>query len=132
MDKRSYQLVNCRLIPLLDLYLNDEYKYVIGVTGSTNLLRIFLAIAFVILLIACINFTNLATARSELRAREIGMRKVSGATRRQLVTQFLGESLVCSFLALLLAAVLFRVFLSVFRLCSGRNCPSIFSATGKL
>jgi putative ABC transport system permease protein len=121
VDKRSFQAVNCRLMPLLDVYFQSGR--VIGVTGSVDLLRILALIALLILLIACVNYTNLATARSELLTREIGMRKTCGAGRGQLVTQFLSESLTFSFLALLLSAVLFELFLPTFSSLIGKPLP---------
>ncbi|HYH55375.1 MAG TPA: FtsX-like permease family protein, partial [Anseongella sp.] len=75
---------------------------------------LFLAIGFAILLLACINYTNLAVARSIRRAQEVGMRKVAGARRGQLMAQFLGESVVMTFLALVLALALAHLLLPFF------------------
>ena len=69
-------------------------------------MTIFGAIALFILLIACINYMNLSTARSSLRAKEIGIRKVSGAVRQEIIIQFLSESILSSYIALILAAAL--------------------------
>lgn len=74
--------------------------------GRIEYVRIFSVVAIIILLIACINFMNLATARSLRRAREIGVRKVVGAGKRQLVAQFIGESMFVSFLAILLSLLI--------------------------
>ena len=74
----------------------------------------FAAIAVLILLVACFNFTNLATARAMVRAREISLRKVVGARRGQLVVQFLGESVLISLISLALALSLTEVLLPVF------------------
>ena len=74
--------------------------------GNTQYVNIFFIVAIFILLVACINFMNLATARSARRAKEVGLRKVVGALRGQLMGQFLGESLLISFFALLLAVAL--------------------------
>ena len=82
----------------------DRKKYLLTVT----------IIALFILLIACINFMNLSTARSAYRAKEIGLRKVVGACRKNIITQFLGESLLLSFLAFLLALILVIFMLPVF------------------
>lgn len=82
--------------------------------GIFKYVRLFGIIAAIILIIACINFMNLATARSEKRAREIGVRKVLGAQRRMLVIQFLSESVLMAFLATLLSVALIYVFLSPF------------------
>ncbi|HEX6845860.1 MAG TPA: ABC transporter permease [Chitinophagaceae bacterium] len=82
--------------------------------GRIENVRIFSFVAVVILLIACINFMNLATARSLRRAREIGVRKVVGAGKRQLIAQFIGESMMVSFLAILISLLLVVLILPVF------------------
>ncbi|WEK34272.1 MAG: ABC transporter permease [Candidatus Pseudobacter hemicellulosilyticus] len=82
--------------------------------GRIRYVRLFSIIAWVVLLIACINFMNLATARSEKRAREVGMRKVMGATKPALVAQFLGEALLLSLLSALLAILLTYLFMAPF------------------
>ena len=71
--------------------------------GKINYVRLFAAIAIIILLIACINFMNLSTAKASMRIQEVGVKKALGAGRSALVFQFLGESLLLSFLALLIA-----------------------------
>jgi putative ABC transport system permease protein len=129
VDKRSYKSVNCRLVPLADVYAQESY--LIGLSGNVALRGVLSIIAGFILLIACINFTNLATARSELRVREIGMRKVCGASRGQLLRQFLTESLVCSFLALLLAVLLFELIRPLFSAWVGKPLPIHFFADWK-
>jgi len=82
--------------------------------GRIDYVRIFSVVAIIILLIACINFMNLATARSLRRAREIGVRKVVGAGKRQLVAQFIGESMFVSFLALILSLLIVALILPSF------------------
>ncbi|UCE41443.1 MAG: ABC transporter permease [Candidatus Aminicenantes bacterium] len=86
-------------------------------------IRIFSIIAFVILLIACINFMNLSTARSAHRAREVGLRKVVGAQRRQVMRQFFGESLIFTFISLAAALLIARVFLGAFRNLTAKPLP---------
>jgi putative ABC transport system permease protein len=100
--------------PLKDIYLHSNYGYEVAPNGSIKYLYIFSSIAAFILLIACINFMNLSTARSEKRAREVGMRKVSGATRSVLIGQFLTESLLMSALSLVLAIVLIQLIIPFF------------------
>src|SRR6185436_15682763 len=82
--------------------------------GRIQYVRLFSIIAWIILLIACINFMNLSTARSEKRAREVGVRKVLGAGKKILVTQFIGESLfmalVAGFFAVLIVALTIPAF----------------------
>jgi putative ABC transport system permease protein len=94
-----------------NLYGNGDYKYV----------YIFSFIALFVLVIACINFMNLTTARSANRAREVGLRKVVGAGRHQVIFQFFGESLLLAFIALLFALLLVELFLPTFNNLSGRE-----------
>jgi ABC-type antimicrobial peptide transport system permease subunit len=86
------------------LYSNWDGGKLLG--GRIDYVKIFSIVAVIILLIACINFMNLATARSLKRAREIGVRKVIGAGKRQLIGQFLGESFLVTFLAICLSIIL--------------------------
>ncbi|HEY4288549.1 MAG TPA: ABC transporter permease [Puia sp.] len=88
---------------LADIHLTSHLDDEIEENGNINRVYIFSAIALFILLIACINYMNLSTARSVLRAREIGIRKVVGAQRREIITQFLTESVLICCLSLLLA-----------------------------
>lgn len=89
--------------------------------GRIKQVRLLSVIAWVILLIACINFMNLATARSEKRAKEIGVRKVLGSGRRRLVYQFIGESLIMSFMAALWAVLLIIIALPAFNALVQKN-----------
>jgi len=100
--------------PLLDLHLHSTADNDWETTGSYNTVVIFAAIALVILIVACINFTNLATARASKRANEVGIRKVVGSQRRQLVQQFLTESLFLSLVAFAIALVLVSIALPAF------------------
>jgi putative ABC transport system permease protein len=91
------------LQPLFKIHLGSGIGYDTFGTGNTKYIVIFLAAALFMLLIACINFMNLSTARSLLRSREVGLRKVVGAFRGQLIRQFLGESIFQSLIAMILA-----------------------------
>jgi len=91
------------------------------VVGNIRYVYIFSIIAFLVLLIACINFMNLSTARSAIRAREIGMRKVVGAQRGNIIRQFFGESLLYTGFSLLLALILVALFLPVFNQLTGKK-----------
>jgi predicted permease len=96
--------------------------------GGIKNIRLFTFIAWVVLLIACINFMNLATARSEKRAKEVGMRKVVGASRKSLVTQFLGESLVLATISSLVALLLIYIFIGPFNAMIGQELQVNLSA----
>jgi ABC-type antimicrobial peptide transport system permease subunit len=89
--------------------------------GRITLVRLFSIIAAFILLIACINFMNLSTARSEKRAKEVGIRKVIGARKASLVSQFLGESVLLALMAGLIAIVIVQLCLNPFNQLTGKN-----------
>lgn len=102
------------LQPLTAIHLTSDLDYEIRPNNKKSSIYIFMAIGIFILLIACINFMNLATARSARRAQEVGMRKVLGAKREQLIFQFLGESILMSVAALLVAMGIVRALLPIF------------------
>ncbi len=102
------------LQPLTDLHLYRDYKNGKPVGGRIEYVRIFSVVALFILLVACINFMNLATARSAIRAKEVGVRKVVGALRSSLIGQFMSESILTSLLAIILSLVLVRMALPTF------------------
>jgi putative ABC transport system permease protein len=106
--------INASLQPVLDIHLKSGYVGEIGMTGSMSNIYIYSAIALFILLIACINFMNLTTAKSTRRAREIGLRKILGAERESLIGQFLGESVIMSLLGLIIALILIEILLPEF------------------
>lgn len=106
--------IEFQLQALTSIHLSQPLQVDLPGHGNVQYVRIFFIVAILILVVACINFMNLATARSARRAKEIGLRKVAGAIRGQLIIQFLGESLLISFFALLLALALVWVFLPVF------------------
>ncbi|WP_111626989.1 ABC transporter permease [Larkinella arboricola] len=102
------------LQPMKDVYLYMEYEDGKAVGGRIEYVRIFAVVAVFILLIACVNFMNLATARSAKRAKEVGVRKVVGALRSSLIGQFISESVLTSLLAVFLALGIVSVVLPVF------------------
>ncbi len=106
---------------LLDIHLHSHLDSEIEANGNIVYVYIFSAIAFFLLLIACINFMNLATARSANRAREVGLRKVVGAERQQLIKQFLGETIVLAFIALLFAVLFVELALPKFNAFAGKE-----------
>ncbi|MXY47727.1 MAG: FtsX-like permease family protein [Gemmatimonadetes bacterium] len=99
------------LQPLVDIHLYSNRESEHEPNGDIRYVALFLIITFLILIIACINFINLATARSKMRAREVGVRKVMGANRLQLIRQFLGESVLMAVLAAIVAVILVKLAL---------------------
>ncbi len=110
-----------QLQPLTKIHLSPEELGDEPGHGNAQYVNIFFIIAILILVVACINFMNLATARSARRAKEIGLRKVAGAVRGQLILQFLSESVLISFVSLMLAIVIVRAFLPVFNELANRK-----------
>ena len=100
--------------PLSEIHFENGLNFDIGQKGSFKYVSMFSVVAILVLLLACINYMNLAIARSIKRAGEVGMRKVIGATRLQLIGQFLGESVLIAFLALILALMLTHYLLPYF------------------
>ena len=103
-----------QLNPLKDIHLYSHKDWEIEQNGNIMYIYVFIGIALLVILIAGINFMNLSTARSGKRAKEVGVRKVSGASRKMLITQFLTESVIQSFLALFLAFILVELFIPGF------------------
>jgi len=98
------------LQPLTDIHLHSHFKSEIQPQGSIEYVWAASAIALLILIIACINYMNLATARSARRSQEVGIRKVLGSDRKRLIAQFYGESAFITFLAILLSMALIEAF----------------------
>jgi putative ABC transport system permease protein len=109
------------LQPLTSIHLHSNVRNEIEPNRDIGIVYIFSAIALFILLIACLNYINLATARFTTRAREAGLRKVLGATPNQLIRQFLGESFLLALIALPLAILLAELFLPLFNSLSGKE-----------
>lgn len=105
------------------IYLQSEMRlqYEIGKMGNIRYVFIFMAVALLILLIACVNYVNLATARAMHRAKEVGVRKVIGAQRQQLIYQFLSESFVFVFGAMILSIGLAALLLPYFNVLADQN-----------
>jgi putative ABC transport system permease protein len=91
------------LMPVTDIHLHSDRVAELGVNGDIQYVYVFAAVALIVLLIACVNFMNLSTARSANRAREVGIRKVLGTNRGSLIRQFLLESIVTAFIASIIA-----------------------------
>ena len=107
------------LFPLKDWHLYTDFKDGQPKGGLIDYVRMFTIVGILVLLIACINFMNLSTARSERRAREVGVKKVMGSLRSQLIVQFLVESLLMTMLAFMLSMVLVQVVLPAFDALTG-------------
>ena len=107
------------LQPLFDIHLYSNLEHELESNGDVSFIWMLMAIAVLILLIACMNFTNLAVVRSLIRAREIGVRKVVGATRRQIIVHSLGETSLFCGIAFIVALGVSAAVLPVFRAVSG-------------
>jgi putative ABC transport system permease protein len=110
------------LQPLSDIYLKSKFDFATdwGTRNDILYVRIFLTVGLIVLLIALVNFINLATARASQRAREVGVRKTVGANRSGLIGQFLGESLLMTSLAVLVSLLLLQTLLPLFNDLSGK------------
>jgi len=109
------------LQPITNIHLHSNLMAELSPNSDISYVYSFSAIAAFILLIACINFMNLTTARSSKRAREVGIRKVHGGFKSQLVAQFIGESVILSFLALIISVILVELTIPVFNGIIGQN-----------
>ena len=108
-------------MPLTDIYLRSDMDGEPEITSDIRYIYIFSAVTFLILVIACINYVNLATARAVDRAKEVGIRKVVGALKNQLFFQFIGESIVITFFAFILAFLLAQTLLPIFNEMTGKQ-----------
>ena len=118
--KNPESRTDLRLMPFTKLHLHEFFGYEKG-AGAIQYVYIFSVIAFIVLLIACINFMNLSTARSANRAKEVGLRKVVGAVKGHLVRQFYGESVVYALIALIFAVGIVTLLLPAFSNLSGKE-----------
>ena len=111
------------LQPLTDIHLNPEFSKASTIEegGDIKYVYIFSAVALFMLLIACINFMNLSTASAAKRAKEVGIRKVLGSNKNQLIRQFLTESVIATMMAMIIAAVVLAVSLPFFNNLSGKE-----------
>src|SRR5215831_932456 len=122
--KKSGGYVRANLTPLTDIHLHSNKLGELEGNGNAQFVYIFSAIALLILLIACVNFMNLSTARSSNRAKEVGVRKVLGSLKKNLVQQFLTESFLISFIALILAILTAWLLLPYFDQLAGKDIHS--------
>ena len=117
----STKVLRPSLQPLVDIHLHSHRDSELEPNGDIRYVALFMIIAFLIPIIACINFVNLATARSAMRAREVGVRKVMGANRPQLLGQFLGEAVVMAGLAMIVAVALVHLALPGVNALAGKQ-----------
>ncbi|MFT4759818.1 MAG: putative ABC transport system permease protein [Saprospiraceae bacterium] len=120
-EKQSFTL-----FPVTDLHIKSPAQSEPKPTSNLSFLYIFLGIGFVTLLIACINFVNFSTAGSLSRAKEVGVRKVLGAGKRSIALQFLGESMILSFIAFIFSLVLVQAGLPFLNDVTNRNIDFVF------
>lgn len=118
---RQGNYLHYTLMPLRRIHLYSHKDSELEPNGNIQYVYIFSVIALFILLIACVNFINLSTARSAGRAKEVGVRKVLGSLRKNLVTQFLTESLLISFISMLIALAIAMLLLPYFNSLSGKE-----------
>ncbi len=119
--KQSGAIYHYTLQPLTDIHLYSHLDNEIEPNSDIQYVYIFALIALGILLIACINFMNLATARSAMRAKEVGIRKTLGSKKTQLISQFIFESILMSMIAVILAAFLAELLLPLFNDITGKT-----------
>ncbi len=118
------------LQPLTDIHLGTRIHFDYADIGNASYLYIFSVVALFILFIACVNYMNLATAKSAKRAKEVGIRKTAGASRRQLVSQFMGESLLITFISVVLALCFAELLLPLFNNLTDKALSINFLDTG--
>ena len=125
-EKDKSFITELALQPYTEKYLHSNFKdgYLDG--GRIEYVRLFSIIAVFILLIACINFMNLATARSAKRAKEVGIRKVVGAMRSTLIAQFIGEAVILTFFSIIIAIVITALSLPAFNQLTGKQLSMPF------
>jgi putative ABC transport system permease protein len=119
--KQQGNFLHYNLFPLEKIHLYSNRTGELEANGNIEYVYIFSLIAIFILLIACVNFMNLSTARSANRAKEVGVRKVLGSLRKNLVLQFLSESVLISFVSLILALIIAALLLPYFNQLSGKD-----------
>lgn len=120
-QKSEGTAVELALQPYADVYLNSVFKNGYPDGGRIEYVNLFTIVAIFVLLIACINFMNLATAQATRRAKEVGLRKVVGAQRSSLVKQFIGEAMMLTLIAILIALACAALLMPAFNAISGKQ-----------
>ena len=119
--KSKYAVLSLQAVKYSDYYLYNKYENGKQAGGRIEYVRLFSLIALFILLIACINFMNLSTAKAARRAKEIGIKKVAGAGRGTLIFQYIGESMLMVFLSVIMALTLVLILLPQFNSITGKS-----------
>lgn len=123
--RESGNALGFSLNPITDIHLTSDKEDELEANSDIKYVYIFSAVALFILALACINFMNLSTARSANRAKEVGVRKVMGAFRKQLIYQFLSEAILISFISFIVAYLLVLAAIPGFNLISGKELSSL-------
>ncbi|NIR51660.1 FtsX-like permease family protein [candidate division KSB1 bacterium] len=126
---RSHDMVTLHLQPITDIHLNPEVPAGFEPTSDPKYSYILMGIALLVLTIACINFMTLAIGRSSSRAREVGVRKVLGAFKAQLIKQFWGEAILMSMIALMIGILLVELFLPFFNEIANKQLSTTYDFT---
>ena len=113
--------------PYSDGYLYNKYENGVQSGGRIEYVKLFSLIAIFILIIACINFMNLSTARASIRMKEVGIKKTIGASRRSITLQYLGESLMLAFISLIISVVIVELILPQFNAITGKHLVFFFN-----
>jgi len=132
--QKSVDTFRFTLMPLTDIHLHSASKYELAANGDINSVYIFSILAVFILLLAIVNFTNLSTAGASSRSKEIGIRKVMGSVKTQLIKQFLMESTLLTFFALIVAVFAVALLLPSFNTLAGKaiSLTTLLSAKNAL
>jgi len=125
--RSKYEMSTLFLVRFSERYLHDQYENGVQTGGRITYVKLFSIIAAFILVIACINFMNLSTAKAAHRAKEVGIKKVVGAPRRSLILQYLGESVALSLMALALALLMVQLLMPLFNDITGKTLSLHFN-----
>lgn len=125
-ELREVYKVRYALQPITRIHLYSHLNLEISPNNDISNVAIFALVALFILLIACFNYVNLSTARNALRAKEVGLRKVIGARRAQIISQFMGETLIFSLISVFLTFVLIELFLPLFNMITGNVLRPVY------
>ena len=120
-DRSIHEVLKMHLFPIIDIHLRPSVNWEVEPGGNISSVYIFFCIAVLILIIACMNFVNLSTARASKRAKEVSLRKTVGAEKHQLRIQFIQESVLLAFVSLVLAFVISSLFIPAYNVIFAEN-----------